>query len=649
MAIVAMEKIRLYVHKDAVTEALNAVQRLGIVEFNEVAEREGFEKAEKTVFEFNYVSSRLDFAVEFLSKYEQPATGWKKIKNALEGNKIFVSEKKIEELMQTFYFNEVIEKVEDLEEALNDVEGKIKDLKEEYALLSPWESVDVKLAALPETKSTKIYTLHAHSGEELAALANNLKGLDLLFHKETVSETRALLVFFKEDEEKIKKELVQSEIEIVGLPRRRGTPKEELERIERALKKAEKNRAALIKEAEKLVKYLPKLKIISDRILWKKEKHNLISAALKRSEVLAFEGWCPKDRIAALSEAIETKTPLFAIETIEPDEGERPPVEIKNNKIVTPFETITRLYGLPGEKDLDPTPFLAGFFFIFFGLSLTDVGYGIFLALTTALALTFFKIPKGVRPMIVLLMLGGISSAIIGALFGGYFGIDMKHLPEWAQALQKFDPIANPLPVFYLALTFGVIQIMFGLVLKIMRDAKNGAVVDGILDNGPWLALFAAIIAFVLNKAGVVTIPGQALTASTYTALAALVLTQGRKERGVFKKLTKGVFSLYDSINFFSDILSYSRLLALGLATSALAFAVNLIAQIVGDMIPYVGTILMVAVLIVGHLFNLAVNVLGAFIHSARLQFVEFFGKFITDSGRVFTPFKRKERYVIVK
>ena len=134
-----------------------------------------------------------------------------------------------------------------------------------------------------------------------------------------------------------------------------------------------------------------------------------------------------------------------------------------------------------------------------------------------------------------------------------------------------------------------------------------------------------------------------------YIAVGLLILTQGRREKTIVMKLLKGVLSLYDSVSFFSDILSYSRILALGLATSALAFAINLIATIAKDMIPVVGTAVMVVILIVGHVFNVGINVLGAFIHSARLQFVEFFGKFITASGRPFAPFRQRGRYITIK
>ena len=648
MAIVGMKKLRLYLHKSKNTDVFRAIQKLGIVEFTEIKNIKNLEKEEKNIFEFNYVSSRIDFAIEFLSRWEKPNSRINKLKRIFEGNKVFITDKEVEEVVNTFYFNDIIDRAQEIEEKMNDTESKLKDLKSENALLKNWLGLTISLSTSLETNTTKTLLLSGDD-EKINKLSGYLKEKDIINNVENINPAHFIITIFKESLEIVLKKISEYEIEIVSIPKRRGTVSEEIERINRAIIKNINTQNKLREEASILAKNITNLKIVGDYFFWKKEKHNLLSSAYKKNEILIFEGWCPKEHTPKLEAIIKEKTDLFALEYIKPEDNEEPPVEIKNSKAITPFEAITRLYGLPGSKDIDPTPFLAGFFFIFFGLSLTDVGYGLFLLLTTASALLFFRIPKETKPLLQLLMLGGLSSIFVGLLFGGYFGINMEYMPSWLKAIQEFDPIANPLPVFYMALGFGVLQIMFGLILKIVRDKRNGKFIDGLLDQGPWLALFSSLIFLGATKIGIIENYANIPTLAIYLSLILLIITQGRKEVGIIKKLFKGVFSLYDSINFFSDVLSYSRLLALGLATSALAFAVNLIAIMVGDMIPYIGTVFMVIILIIGHLFNLAVNTLGAFIHSARLQFVEFFGKFITDNGKVFTPFKRKERYVVIK
>lgn len=641
MAIVEMQKVRLYVHKGHATPVMRAVQNLGLIEFVEVSDTT-LPRSEKESFEFDYVSNRLDFAVGFLSQFT-PEKG--KLRQLIEGTKIDTTEDEIAETAQSFYFNDIVDSLQSLEEKLNDTKTKIRTLSEECALLSEWRAIDVPLGGGLETKHT--YTLLVEGRtEEVALFVDEIKEKDIAHAVLMHEGTRAGLVFFKDDTIAIKNILVSHKLSVVTLPRRRGTPNEELERMERAHNKALKEQAHLEDEVRKLLPSLPKLKMVADHMYWKKQKHDLTSEAANTKGVLVFEGWAPKKKLALLEETIAKETPFFALETTEPNDGESVPVEIENNRFIKPFESVTRLYGLPTHKDIDPTVFLAGFFFVFFGLCLTDVGYGVFLALVTGLAMVFFKLPKDMKPFVLLLMFGGIASALIGLLFGGYLGIDPSHLPTWLQAIQKFDPVGNPIPVFYLALALGVLQTMFGIGLKIYSEARNHNFVGAALDHMPWLLLFVSLGVWGGEKLSYIHV---STVWFVYASLGAIVLTSARHGTNIFSKLLKGFMGLYDGVGYFSDILSYSRLLALGLATSALAFAINLIAGLIGGMIPYVGPVIAVLILIVGHLFNLAVNTLGAFIHSARLQFVEFFGKFIGGTGKTFQPFKRTERFVTIK
>jgi len=633
------------VHKQDVTPVMRAVQKAGVVEFAEIDASPLLHYKEKSEFEFDYVSNRLDFAVEFLSRYA-PARG--KLRSMLEEDRVVATEEDLAETANKFYFNDTIDSLQNLEEALNDTDSKLKTLEEESALLSAWQDIDAPLGGGLETKHTLTLLFEGEEAER-DMLADELTKQGILFDVPIKHSLGMAIVVFKEDKEAVLQAARLSKVELTTLPRRRGTPAEELERIVRAKKKVAGKKIELENEVRKHLIHLPELKKVGDYMFWKKEKHDAISRGARTDGVIVFEGWCPKDEIKDLENEISKAAKTFAIEQIEPKEGEVPPVEIKNNRLIRPFETITRLYGLPGNKDLDPTLFLAGFFFVFFGLCLTDVGYGAVLMLASGLMLYFYRVAKGLKMLLSLLMFGGFASILAGLLFGGYLGIDPSLLPSWAIAIQHFDPIKNPLPIFYMALGLGVVQIMFGLVLGIIRAAKEDSLSDGLLDHGPWLFVFVSLILFGVHTLGYLGGDAKWFTWIIYASIVFLFVAQGRKEPTLAKKITKGLVSLYDSIGYFSDVLSYSRLLALGLATSALAFAVNLIAQIIGDMVPYVGPVLMVAILIVGHIFTLAVNALGAFIHSARLQFVEFFGKFITGNGRGFTPFKREERYVTLK
>lgn len=630
-----MEKIRLLVHRNHVTDVLREVQRHGIVEFTDLKDIENLSPASKAqAFEFEHAASKVDFAISFIERHvPQPST----LRTMLEGSFVRTDRKEMKELLTHYPYHAIAGDLEKLESRINHHTNRIKEIEDTLKALEPWGglgNISITENGLT-TAHTNTYLLEVTS-EGRSRLMKALQSQGINTHAlHGISETHATLTFLSSTKEQVDTLLRERSIAPIPLPPITGTIAEAIQTLKQEHDQEETFLDDAITDVKSFAPKLPKLKIVSDILHWRKEKHQLIASAHGTESVLVFEGWCPKKYVSKLRESVHDISSYSDVAIIDTDE--QPPVELENNKLIQPFESVTRLYGLPGSTDLDPTVFLAGFFFIFFGLCLTDVGYGLFLALITGSLLWMYRLPKDLALMLKLLCFGGIASGLIGLFFGGYLGVDVTLLPQWAQALQTFDPIASPLPVLYLALGFGVVQIMFGLILKIIRDAKQNELLDGMLDNGPWLLLFISLGLFAAQVSfGLYLV---------YASLLLLVLTQGRKEKSIFAKFGKGILSLYDGVGYFSDILSYSRILALGLATTALAFAVNLIAALVNDMIPYVGTVLMVIILIVGHLFNIAVNVLGAFIHSARLQFVEFFGKFITTSGRPFKPFKQVGRY----
>jgi len=422
-----------------------------------------------------------------------------------------------------------------------------------------------------------------------------------------------------------------------------------LDETKKKITKSKHTIIALDKKVRELAKNaLPILLRANDIVMWRRDKAELLAGTRGTAKVAIFEGWTPSAKIETLERALDRYRGSVAIVAIAPNEGEEPPVEIANGSMVTPFEAVTRLYGLPGYNDIDPTVYLMIPFAIAFGFALTDLGYGIFLVLLAAVSLHFLKDPS-VRGYLITLGVGGASAILFGIITGGYLGIDIGYLPAFLQKAALFDLIKNPLPVFYLSLAVGVLQIMFGMVLRIVREAKNKNLVGGVLDQGPWLLLFLAGIWYGFARFGYGESFREPALWSIYVSLALIVLGGVLLGKSVAGRIGKGLGGLYKGVGYFSDILSFSRLFAFGLATSALSFSVNLIAVLLIDMIPYVGYVAAAFVLIVGHVFNLAVNTLGAFIHGARLQFVEFFGKFIDESGRVFRPLTRKSVYVVVR
>ncbi|MFP4022359.1 MAG: V-type ATP synthase subunit I [Candidatus Paceibacterota bacterium] len=642
MAILKMEKISVAIHKEASVDCAKVLQKAGVLEITDVSEKEKLDKFEKKNFQLNYVSSRLDFAISFLSKFEKKGI----FSSVFEGNTIETTQEEIEKVAGNFYYKDIIDSAFGITEKININENKLIELSKEKETLAPWEWLSIPLSAARETKYTKLLFLNSEP-DKLKALEEKVEKNEN-FAIEKISENAFVMLYIKDHEEEALSMIKEYEMDNTNLPYRRGTPAEELERIGRSEKKTLKKIEILKKEAKHLAKHLPQLRIISDHIRWRKDRYDLTHEVYGTDSIILLEGWCPKDNIEELRKSLNEVSNLNEVTNVPTEE--EPPTCIRNTRLMRPFEPITYLYGVPTSKDLDPTPYLAGFFFIFFGFCLSDVGYGILLALITGIALFKYNIPRDMALFLKLFLLSGIASLLGGMIFGGYAGVETSMLPEWLQKINMFNPLEDPLPIFMLSLILGIIQLLTGMVLAIVRDARNGILKEGILNNGPWLSLFIFLGAWIASLFEF--LPKSTEDVWFFSSLAsvtAIILTAGRKQKNPFAKLFMGLTGLYESVNYLSDILSYSRLLAIGLATSALAFSINLIAMMAYEGIPYIGWLIFLMIIIIGHFFNFIVNLLGAFVHTARLQFVEFFGKFIIGTGRAFNPFSRKSNHVIIR
>lgn len=643
-----MQKVRLLVHRSDTDTLLSAAQRIGAMEFSETNVAEVGEVT--SLFPHENLFPRVQHAVSFLAPYTAKVSLWRSLR---DGSLTSLSESEIKKgIADTDVVSAIVEDLEKLQVDFADATDTVRRLEEQQSLLRTWVKLPFKLDNLKtSTTVTKLVSsseTHTHFKVQVEEVLTNA---DLLFAVTEVSETKLAITFNTDQNLSVVNKLIESvQGEVSIIPEGVEAPDVEIVRISEKLA-YEKGRLALLHDQAEhfAITHLKTLQIASEILTWERDRYVTLTSGAATKQTVVFDAWLNADKREALEQSlIESGTPVV-ISELELAEYEQPPVDISNNSFIQPFEVVTRLYGMPGYKDLDPTVFLAGFFFLFFGMSLTDVGYGAFLMVVSIIILTLFKVPAVIRTFAKLLFFMGLASALVGLLFAGYLGMSPDSLPAALKALQMFDPIGDPLPVFYLALGLGVFQVMVGMVLKIYSDARNGALVDGILDQGPWLFMFCLCIGYLANVTGYISfITADQLINLMYVDILLIVLASGRKGETIMQKVKSAALSLYDSIGYFSDILSYSRLLALGLATTALAFAVNLIAEIVSDSVPYLGPVLALLVLIVGHLFTLAVNTLGAFIHSARLQFVEFFGKFIDGTGKEFKPLKRSEKYVTV-
>ena len=422
-----------------------------------------------------------------------------------------------------------------------------------------------------------------------------------------------------------------------------GTVRENIQALGKELEDVDKARSAEIEAIRKMAPCLDELKLGLDRVEQVIATESAKERILTGGSILYLEGWASVPEIPALEKALAKFD--CAWELIEPTEEEYPqvPVQLRNGKLVRPLNMVTEMYSLPAYNGVDPNPLIAPFFILFYGMMMADMGYGLVMMLASAVIMKKSR-PNGptMRYMIPLLGLCGISTFIWGALTGGFFGDLIPQIrglitgvdPASVSLWKLFDPLEDAIPVLIGSLVLGVIQVFTGMIVSMYMKIKRGDVMGALCGEGGWFLAFAVIgIGFALGK----------LTWGLIGALIVLVITQAYGKKG-FGIIT-GVFgALYNGITgYFSDILSYSRLMALMLAGAVVAQVFNQLGAMTGNIV------LFIIIALLGNAINFALNILGCYVHDMRLQCLEFFGRFYEDGGKPFRPLNINTKYVDVE
>ena len=366
----------------------------------------------------------------------------------------------------------------------------------------------------------------------------------------------------------------------------------------------------------------------------------------RTQKTFRFEGWVPVFCLNAVERVLEKHGCCFAVRT--PDESETVPVLLQNDGLADPFEAVTEMYSLPDYRGVDPTRPMAVFYAVFFGMMLSDAGYGLVMA-AVCFAIIKKYAPEGMSGrMVRMFFLCGLSTVFWGAMFGGWFG-DFFQVAADVIFSRKitieplwFDPLADPARLLVWSLAFGIIHLFFGMGIRASMLIKRGQWKDAMFDVLPWyMVITGGVMWLAGSRLGSVTASAGIIMLSA--GLLILLLAGGQNSHGA-GRITGGLSSLYGITGYVSDILSYSRLLALGLATGVIASVVNTMGSLAGG--GAAGTAVLLIVATAGHSFNLAINALGAFVHAGRLQYIEFFGKFYEDGGKRFEPLRRNTKYI---
>lgn len=408
-----------------------------------------------------------------------------------------------------------------------------------------------------------------------------------------------------------------------------------------------------IKEAEAGIiaaaEYRDDVKFLYDYLIARGDEYNELEKLGVGNTVMVCEGYIPENRIPEVEDICQRYT--ASTEFSDPTEEDDVPVLFENNSFNEPMESVIEMYSMPGRKDIDPSAIMAFFYYFLFGMMLSDAGYGILMTIFCALVLKRTTVEGNMRKMMKMFFWSGISTTIWGLLFGSFFGdiipviyTQFLDLPAPEIALW-FVPIENTLKLLVFSLGVGICHLLLGLVTNIYMKYREGDLVGGLLDNVPIILLVLGIAPF--GGSIFVDVPAIAVNIGLYVAIAGVVgiiIFSSRSSGSVIGRLGGGLYALYNNVSgYLSDILSYSRLLALGLATGSIAEVINMMGTLPENKIAK--AILLIVVFVFGHALNMAINLLGAYVHTVRLQFVELLPKFYEGGGRAMKPFAMNTKY----
>ncbi len=536
--------------------------------------------------------------------------------------------------------------------------AKLNEYRATLDYLRLWKELDIVFAS-KRTMTTRIFIGSFNRNtdadkicEELSAVNEELKDCVAV---EIISSdkmfTTAVIICHNSQSDALEAALREIDFIQVSKPSA-ALPAKTIEKTTAEIEETETKIAAVKKRIAGYKDFYDDLRFLSDHLTAQIDKYAAVELAAATESVFVVSGYMPESESEMLKFTLENNY-TACVELSQPDyDNPEVPVLLENGDFASGVESITEMYSPPSNKDVDPNPVMAFFYYAFFGLMLSDAGYGILMVLFSLFAEKKLKVRGNTKKTVNMVYYSGISSIIFGALFGGWFGdlipivcthfLGMEKGPDLAIWL---DPVSNSITLLLYCLGFGIIHLFAGVFLNCCKLIKNKNYTGAVFDTVPVIIFVSGFAVF--GAGFLVEIPEALKTTGNRLLLIGavlIVLTAGRSAKNIIGKFGAGLYALYNTASgYLGDILSYSRLLALGLVTGVIASSINLMATMPGN------PILFVLIFIVGHTINIAINLIGTYVHTNRLQYVEFFSKFYEGEGVVFTPFRINTKHFIIK
>lgn len=655
MAKLTIKKMRIiFLQKDS-RRILGELQRLGVTELSPVKDdRLDTMSVRSRVVAYERNLRVAEEALEILERYSPSAGG---IGAMFSGRRELTPEEYDRMAQNTDTVLKYADDVCGCSRTIADSRSEIAKCDTSLSLLAMWEGLDIPMQK-NKTARCHIYTglfPEETDADSISARINEKvpdSAFDVTVLSNAAGQTAASIIVYRDDSE-----AVYTAIRELGFAKpadpTKHPPAVRRDRLKARIAELQTIIADGEKEIFSLAEHKDEIRFLHDHLTAKRDEYTELEKLGAGNTVMVCEGYVPEKYIPSAEAILADYTAVCEFD--DPAEDDDVPVVMENGSFTQPMESVIEMYSMPGKKDIDPSAIMAFFYYFLFGMMLSDAGYGILMTVFCAVMLKRSTVEGSMRKMLKMFFWSGISTTIWGLLFGSFFGdiipviyTQFLGLPAPDIALW-FVPIENTLKLLVFSLGVGIAHLLLGLVANIYMKHKEGDLIGGLLDNVPVILLVLGVAPF--GGSIFVDVPKIAVNVGLYVAIVGVVgiiLFSSRESKSIIGRLGGGLYALYNNVSgYLSDILSYSRLLALGLATGSIAEVINMMGTLPENKIAK--AVLLVVVFVLGHSLNMAINLLGAYVHTVRLQFVELLPKFYEGGGRAMKPFAMNTKYFKIK
>ncbi|WP_062354968.1 V-type ATP synthase subunit I [Bacillus kwashiorkori] len=648
MAIVQMSKFKLIIFSNNRNALLHELQNFKYVHFHNLNEDNiqkeiGFSHIDvddKLTF-INEEIQKVSFAIETLSSYETKKTKLEEIKTGIASYELTEVEKAVNSFQFDHFYRKFRELISEKEYLENSIEKILMRINE----LSPWLSITEPVSQLHSFQhcTVEIGNIPKKLKKNIEQQMEQLKLTVYSFICEDKDKLNVLIVAHRNEVDQVQEILRNNSFSRSNL-NIQDTPEKEISRLQTEMKQMREKLQTIKTKLQELAIHMRELQLLYDYLMMVKLRISTNQNFLATDYFNIIEGYVPTKLTNEFTQTLQNNLgeDYYLDLNVADDEDPNVPILLENSKFAQSFESLTEMYALPKYKEIDPTPLFSIFYLLFFGMMVADIGYGALMLIGTYFALKLLKLTNKQRRFIRFFYYLSYSTIFWGIMYGSFFG-DVIAMPAVIHATEQYNLL------LILAIALGVVHIFFALAIQGYMHIKNGRFIDALFDVGFWYLTLGGGIAYLLslfvNIPAVIKMIGLVIMV---IGMIGIVATGGRESKGLGGKIGGGLYSLYGISSYIGDFVSYSRLMALGLSSAFIASAINMMVGMLFDL-GFIGILFGIVVFIVGQAFNIFLSILGSYVHTIRLTYVEFFGKFYEGGGKAFKAFQSEPKYIQLK